>query len=829
MKRRFLQFLIAILVIAPFVNLTATQTNALGGLVDKTLGSLKTTIDPELEKVLSTEVGLVEVIVTFHGDGPPSTKQINLLEKLELNNALLMKSVPIAGVLASKKQVEELAKSDEVRSIYLNTKLEILNADSKDLTGVNKVRTNDDMRKENGGFPVSGKGVGVVINDSGVDGTHDDHKFGENLVQNVLGTTNLNALSGVFPITYTENIINTDTNSGHGTHVAGTVGGTGAKSGGKYEGVAPGASLIGYGSGGALFILDGIGGFDYAITNQAKYDIRVITNSWGSSGDFNPDHPINVASKKAYDRGIVVLFAAGNEGPSENTHNPYAKAPWVISVAAGVKDGTLANFSSRGTKDKGGTFIMDGKEWTWRDQPTVTAPGVDIISTRVVAPLSALSADKDLELIEPAYLPYYTSMSGTSMATPHVAGIVALMLEANPRLSPDEVKDILQRTATNMPGREEWEVGAGYVNAFAALEDIFFYNGQYGVTLNSNQKFNSNAEVTVERSDFTVSYNPVTLSDNYTNFEVKDGISGIVAQVDGGGVMDETGNPINLILIAPDGTEYSSGISLLFTLESTRTVSVNSPQPGTWKAEIRGLRGNEVNPIGIGVPEDVKGTLAFATVSDFSGLADISNHDAEMAIKLGVKERLFDGLPNGNFNPDAKLERKDLAKYLVMGAGIRQSLKEVSFTDVKGDDLPFIKAVTAKGATLRDSKQNLNGVMLSKGGKFNSKSDVSREELAYSLVQSLGLQEQALQHQGEVTVQYGDERVPLVDQHLISEELKGYVQLALDLNIVNAYFTVVQGKYDLKPTIEASFKADESITRADFAVAMTRFYNAYLN
>ncbi|SFD52959.1 serine protease AprX [Bacillus sp. OV194] len=264
-------------------------------------------------------------------------------------------------------------------------------------------------------------------------------------------------------------------------------------SAGKYEGVAPGADLIGYGSGAVLFIFDGIGGFDYAITHQSKYGIRVITNSWGSSGDFQPEDPINVASKAAYDRGITVLFAAGNEGPGEDTHNPYAKAPWVISVAAGDKSGKLADFSSRGVKGKGGTFVQGDKTWTWKDQPTITAPGVDIISTRVIAPVSSLGAPDDAELIKPAYLPYYTTMSGTSMATPHVAGVVALLLDANPSLSPDEVKNILEKTATNMPGLEIWEAGAGYVNAYAAV-DMALHNIAYGKTVNSSRTFNSKVE-----------------------------------------------------------------------------------------------------------------------------------------------------------------------------------------------------------------------------------------------------------------------------------------------------------------------------------------------
>ncbi|TMW70199.1 peptidase S8 [Alteribacter natronophilus] len=432
-------------------------------------------LEPVVDSKLLDRLGDVEaaeVIVTFHGD-EVTDSEVSLLSDLGITDALTFESLPMAGLTATKAQVEALAEQDGVLSVYLNEELEYFNADSTDLTRVDEVRTDDDFRKKNGGLPVSGSGVGVVVNDSGVDGTHDDHKLGNNLVQNVLGTTNLNSISGLLPVSYVEDVANTDSNSGHGTHVAGTVGGTGAKSGGLYEGVAPGADMIGYGSGAALFILDGIGGFDYAITNQQRYDIRVITNSWGGSGDFDPYHPINIASKKAYDRGIVVLFAAGNAGPEENTHNPYAKAPWVISVAAGEKDGTLADFSSRGTEGKGGTFEMDGEEWEWKDEPTLTAPGVDIISTRVIGPLSALAVEDDAEYIEPGHLPYYTTLSGTSMATPHVAGVVALMLEADPGLSPDEVKTILQETASPMEGTVSWEAGAGYVDAYEAVSRAF--------------------------------------------------------------------------------------------------------------------------------------------------------------------------------------------------------------------------------------------------------------------------------------------------------------------------------------------------------------------
>ncbi|SEA14826.1 serine protease AprX [Thalassobacillus cyri] len=820
MKRLISLLCIAVLVLTLFAG--GTMVNAVENSV---------TIDPDLTEILETESGPYQVIVTFHGDGGVTNNQLGLLEELGIETGVAMQSLPIVGLLATKNQIDQLADRSEVRSIYLNKELEYYNADATEITGVDKARTDADMTAENGGMPISGEGIGVVVNDSGVDGTHKDHELGRNLVQNVAGSTNLNSLApGLLPVSYTENVPNTDTNSGHGTHVAGTVGGTGAMSGGLYEGAAPGADLIGYGSGAALFVLDTIGGFDYAITHQNEYNIRVITNSWGSSGDFDPENPVNIASKKTYDRGITVLFAAGNEGPGENTHNPYAKAPWVISVGAGEKDGKLADFSSRGTKSVGGTFELDGKTWTWKDQPTITAPGVDIISTRVIAPVSSLAIDSDLEEIDPAHVPYYTMMSGTSMATPHVAGVVALMLEADPTLSPDEVKEIIEQTATNMPGYEPWEVGAGYLNAYAAVDSILF-NKDFGKTVNAKRTFHSEVESMTEREAFTVDYNPLTyVSDNHYEFEVEEGLSGLTAKVNGKGLLEETGNPINLVLIAPDGTEYSSGISLLFTLYTDRTVTVNSPQAGTWKAEVRGLKGDDLNPTdGLGLPEEVEGTLAYTKVDGYTGLEDIAAHPAAGAIQMGINERLFDGYADGEFKPDQELVRSELAEYLVMGAEIRQSLpfEGASFVDVDESDRPFVEAVTADGAAFMDFKHQYDGVMLSKADGFAPDDRVTREELAYSLVQSLGLQDEAQSFSDNVTVEYKGERIEVVDANEISDSMKGYVQYALDLNIINASYEVTQGKYDLEPTVKAYFTPNEEVTRGDFAVAMTRYYNAY--
>ncbi|HEX6290872.1 MAG TPA: S8 family serine peptidase [Herpetosiphonaceae bacterium] len=447
-----------------------------GGVAQAETGSV---VDERLRAAMTTATAPLQVVVTFQGESAPTAAQIDLLRGTGIATGITFRSLPIAGVLATTDQINALAASAEVRSLDLNYALAYDNYEATALTGVDRVRTDGNMILQNGGMPVTGSGVTVLVNDSGIDGTHNDLQFGPHLVQNVEAATNLNALdSTLLPITYVENVPNTDATGGHGTHVAGIVGGTGAQSAGKHEGVAPGANLVGYGSGAGLLLLDTLGGFDYALTHQTQYGIRVITNSWGTTSDVgtdvDPNDPINVATKRLYDRGIVVVFSAGNSGPNAGTiTGNYKKAPWVIAVAAGDKQRQLASFSSRGISGKSGSFTVDGQMWTWEDRPTLTAPGAMIISTRAASPIGVIGTPDDLKLIEPAYLPFYTTLSGTSMAAPHVAGVVALMLDANPRLSPAQIKQILQETATPMSGYATWEVGSGYVNAYAAVERAF--------------------------------------------------------------------------------------------------------------------------------------------------------------------------------------------------------------------------------------------------------------------------------------------------------------------------------------------------------------------
>ncbi len=792
-------------------------------------------IDPNLSNAVLGGATQLQVVITFQGKTAPTQLQLASLSQLGILNGFSFKSLPMVGALVTPAQVNALAKNTEIKSVYLNKQLTYYNYDATHLTGVYRLRADQNITAKNNGMPISGKGITVLINDSGVDGTHADIQFGNHLIQNAMGSTNLHAYSNLLPITYLENIPNTDNNSGHGTHVAGIVGGTGAKSAGKYMGVAPGANLIGYGSGAALFVLDGLGGFDYGITNQFLYGIRVITNSWGTSGTFDPYDPINIASKLAYDRGIVVLFAAGNSGPGENTHNPYAIAPWVISVAAGDKHGALADFSSRGVKGETGTFQIDGETWTYENRPTITAPGVDIISTRAIGPVSSLGAQTDANLIEPAYLPFYTTMSGTSMATPHAAGIVALILEANRSLSPAQVKDILQKTATNMPGYESWEDGAGYINAYAAVDYVINHRN-YSSLANIYQQFNSSVNKNVSRENFSIDYNPVpalSATNNSFTFNVMAGLSAIEVRVDAYGALGQTGNSVNLILLSPDGKEYSSGVPIAFALYYDRTIAITNPAAGTWTVVLRGLRGNAANPTdGAAVPEQINGYVKYVTFMGYTGLNDISGIPAESSIKLAVSSRLVDGYPNGNYKPDKKLTRIELAKYLMMGQAVRQYYPTngvFHFSDVSVDQSLLVESITNKGAAIKDMFQIYKGAMLPTGaGTFTPNGNVERLDIAYSLVQSLGKQSRADSLSGtQVKVNFNGQQIVLDDNNDIPANLRGYVQIALDLGLINVYYYLTQGPYDLTPTMHASFKPQQDITRGDFAVLITRTFTQW--
>ena len=417
--------------------LTAFNANA-----DALIGS-------KLQNMMPTLLGQTKVIVSTYdrAEMPHVMATLNV-------PYLSLTTLPMAGASLSKAQIQQLSADARVKSIYYDAALEYYNYTSGNITGGHYVHDVEG---------VTGAGTTIAVLDSGVDATHPDLKLGEKTIQNVKIAGDLDLAGGVN--LFLENQPNTDTSSGHGTHVGGTVAGTGEASRGDerrafyHAGIAPGAKLVGLGAGEAISILYSLAGFDYAIANSDRYSIDVITNSWGGGdgNNFDPNNPINQASYTAYKKGIVVTFAASNSGPDDNTLNQYAIAPWVINVAAGTPDKGLADFSSRGV------------EGDWIKTPDITAPGSGIVSTRAAnTPLPALGPI--IDPAHPEYHIYYASMSGTSMATPFVAGVVGLLLEVNPDLSPDQVENILKQSADAMPDYQVHQVGAGYINVKNAVE-----------------------------------------------------------------------------------------------------------------------------------------------------------------------------------------------------------------------------------------------------------------------------------------------------------------------------------------------------------------------
>lgn len=440
----------------------------------------------------------VMAVLTYNQLDPLTEAQLKQIVSLGINQGIQFKSLPIIGVLANKHQIQQLAKFSTVLSIYANRQINYFNANTHQTTG--ETHSQGIYFEEPDGIEFTGKGVTIMVNDTGIDASHQDLFFGDTVVENVQALSHSTAIkvAGFSDGQTLQSKVNTDTNSGHGTHVAGTIAGSGTMSNGKYVGGAPDVDLIGYGSGGGLFLLDTIGGFDFAINNIYSYasPIKIISNSWGSSGKYEPKSPVSIATYKAHTLGIMSVFAAGNSGSGENTNNPYSQIPWGLSVGAGDKFGKLADFSSRALNGESGTFTTpDGVEWEYNNEVSIVAPGVDIISTRGLT--NGASNDRKevmgRDTIEAENLTSYAMISGTSMATSHMSAIIALMLEANPSLDNRDIKRILQETATNMPSYQKWEVGAGFVNAHSAVAAALNVNNGHGRTMYKQRDKKTNA------------------------------------------------------------------------------------------------------------------------------------------------------------------------------------------------------------------------------------------------------------------------------------------------------------------------------------------------
>ena len=416
-------------------------------------------------------------VVTFAA--PPTEDEVEMLRGVA-TGVHAFRNLPAAVVTAPAARLPILRNLPGVRGVWGNESYALL-----DQRANVSIRADQAWGTITGGLGHTGtgwtgRGIGVGVIDAGVDGTHPDlcarpefcRGTPVKTVQNVKFVGNTDKLD---PYVAVEDVVSTDNSSGHGTHVAGIAAGYGTASTepGKYQGVAPGAHVVGMGTGEAIEVVNVLAGFDYAITNAARYNIKVLNNSWGPGygTPYDPDHPVNRAIDAAWDAGISVVFGAGNDGPKTDSLNAFSVHPRAISVAATNKwSEHVAFFSSRGVP--GSTL--------WH--PTVAAPGEHIVGPRSLAGTTTHAGDATSANPEPISTddtPYYGNVSGTSMAAPHVAGVVALMQQAayesrGAYLTPAQVKDVLQATArtdsaAGLPNYQQYSMGAGLVDAAAAV------------------------------------------------------------------------------------------------------------------------------------------------------------------------------------------------------------------------------------------------------------------------------------------------------------------------------------------------------------------------
>lgn len=721
-------------------------------------------LDPELAEHLNrmTDDSSVNAIITFHK--PVTDRQLGQLRRIGIRGGTRFRILPMLYVTATRRQLIAVSRMPAVRSIYGNRTLNFNSDPYFDITGVQRIGSDRDLRTGRG-MGLTGRDVTVAVLDTGINSQHPD--LNGKVVQNV----RLNDLQSVpagfqYPEN-SENVANTDVVAGHGTFVSGIVAGSGAASGGKYAGVAPGAKLLGLSAGDVnlTFVLSG---FDYLLEKQAAYGPRVVNCSFSADTLFDLNDPVNIATRILTDRGVNVVFSAGNNGAGNSTMNPYALAPWVIGVGATDQNGVLARFSSRG--GFGDTL----------QHPSLVAPGVSIASVRSLPTTTSVGgvAGADVSRLTMTELPYYTTASGTSFSAPQVAGAIALMLEANPALTPAEVKDILSRTATPMPKYFYHEAGAGMLNTYAAVLEAAYPDRRMG-GFRAMNSLNSVRFVTSRTQPWAQTVTPgqpsihdVSLPANVVEATVQISwalsTNDLALRVFSGNTLLEESNRLN----APGLTARSEKVVL------------HDPV-------VQGVRVNVSHTAGLGTTQSVTGILETTQVQypQLADLAGASLSQAQSAMLMSVM------MPLGTrFRPSSSVSRAELAEGLLRAGSVPQYMaRSPLFTDVRdGYRRNFVES----------SHRNPDGALFydaSEGGRFYPYNNASRLVAAVAFVKAAKLESEA----ASAALPSG-----VTDADTIPVDLRGYVAVALSRG-----FMTLDG---------SGFSPNKSLTRIDLAAALNR-------
>jgi serine protease AprX len=447
--------------------------------------------------------------------------------KYEFNN------IPAATMKLSKKQIYLLSKLDMVQQIEYDEEVKAFMDTSRYWFGTAKACTDFGLDGDRDGNinTYSKDDVVIAVIDTGIDEIHID------LDGKVIGW---------------KDYINNDTSpyddNGHGTHVSGIIAGEG-QGNSMYEGVAKGAALVGLkvlDSRGSGSMSDVTAAIDWCVTNKDTYGIDIINMSLGTSGSSDGTDSASLAVNNANENGIIVAVAAGNSGPKKYSIGSPGAAKGALTVGSMVDIGEggfqLASYSSRG-------YTADS-----RIKPDICAPGTKI---------TAAKADS---------VNGYTTLSGTSMATPFAAGTIALMLDANPSLLPSQIKDILKDTAQDwgIQGKDP-EYGYGKLDGYKAIKEAGNYSGD-NISL-------PNHLYGIEELTGKLKKDEWEFNINDTNYPIA--ITFIMPDWD-------RNLRLNIFLFDPDGNLVDQSI----LNRRQKNISFTPTSTGTYKLRVRALENN---------------------------------------------------------------------------------------------------------------------------------------------------------------------------------------------------------------------------------------------
>lgn len=417
---------------------------------------------PGLNAILASGVTPKRAIAVF--SAIPTATQVAALKTLGLEVSPLktMRLALVAGPVSLLQSAVEKGLANDIYADHKNVLFDTTSVDSLSSTAA----AGDQLRAT--GY--TGKGVTVAVMDGGCDATHPDLK--KRITHNVQMVSPEPATNDpmglIVPVPVDQGpASNTDTALGHGTVGASIIAADGT-TGSAHDGVAPEANLVCINVTDASFTGLIVTGYDYLLSQPGHWGVKVINNSWGNGfRRFDPNDPINIATKAAADQGIALTFASGNwgDGNAPQTMNPYAQAPWVMAV--GGDDNTRHRWSgsASGIRYDASSAVplpADGHSSFTGDslglsQVDIVAPSVGVGGACAAAALAfnCTSANGG----------WSNNNDGTSFAAPHIAGALAVLFGANPQLTPEQAYEALEATASRSimdAGNDPfWQVGYG--------------------------------------------------------------------------------------------------------------------------------------------------------------------------------------------------------------------------------------------------------------------------------------------------------------------------------------------------------------------------------